>query len=283
MEIKRYFCLLIIILSIQFVYSQDYIEYYNQVNKADSLKYFGNYTESLNNYQDAFVKVGFVHSDKLINAGLVAIKLQKFDLADSYFQLAVKNSDNKDFLKRKEFRKNKTKFKDLKNRIPVLETEFIAKNNGLFKYKIDSLYTIDQDIRTNNKNTQENNDSIFKYLINLIDEYGFPSEKIVGYNSYRHAIIILHHNIRLNANEKYLTIFKKFIFSGEYRPEDYAWTIDQNKVWYNSTEPIFYFQILPTNKLSEIKKKEINKKRREIGLKPIEAIKESNNSFTRIW
>ena len=78
-------------------------------------------------------------------------------------------------------------------------------------------------------------------------------------------------------------LFEKYVINGEYRPEDYAWTLEQNLVWYNKSEPEYYFLILPTKNLTVEQKIAINSKRRKIGLKPIEAYKEGNNSFTPIW
>ena len=267
-----------------FIYSQNYTDYYNQSNKADSLKFHKNYEMALINYEEAFKLVNFVHSDKLISAGVTAINLKKFDVANNYFEKAVKQSGNKNFLTSGDFKKNKEKFKNLIDNLPQLETEFSTKTNLNYKIKIDSLYTLDQDIRNKKTLTQEKDDLIFKALLKLIETYGFPSEKEIGYKSSKNANIILHHNLRLIKNENFLIDFSnKHLKSGEYRPEDFAWTIDQNYVWFKKQKPIYYFQIIPTKYLSDEIKLDINKKRKGIGLKPIEAYKEGKNTFRLLW
>ena len=146
------------------------------------------------------------------------------------------------------------------------------------------MYILDQSYREKNQSTEKIDDSNFSLLLSLIYEYGFPSEEKIGYESYKRANIILHHNLRLTKNEKYLNIFfEKYVRNGEYRPEDYAWTLEQNRVWFNKSTPIYYFLILPTKNLTHEQKEKINLTRREIGLKPLEAFKENKNSFQTIW
>ena len=276
--------LIISLLGLSFINAQNYFEYYNKSNKGDSLKFYKKYIEALENYENAFKKVDFVHSDKLINAGLTAIKLNKYEKANSYFETAILQSGNKSFLKLKEFKNNKKEFVGLSNKISMLDNIFQKKINNTYKNKIDSLYILDQSYREKNQSTEKIDDSNFSLLLSLIYEYGFPSEEKIGYESYKRANIILHHNLRLTKNEKYLNIFfEKYVRNGEYRPEDYAWTLEQNRVWFNKSTPIYYFLILPTKNLTHEQKEKINLTRREIGLKPLEAFKENKNSFQTIW
>ena len=275
---------LMAILGLSTLNAQNYFDYYNQSNKGDSLRFYNQNEDALRNYETAFETVNFVHSDKLINAGLTAVKLHQFEKANSYFEAAITQSNNKSFLTMKEFKRNKNKFKTLSNKIPALEKIFEDRINKIYKSEIDSLYLIDQNSRGKKQSTEKIDDSNFAHLLSLIDEFGFPSEEKVGYESYKRARIILHHNLRLVKNEKYLKkFFEKYVINGEYRPEDYAWTLEQNLVWYNKSEPEYYFLILPTKNLTVEQKIAINSKRRKIGLKPIEAYKEGNNSFTPIW
>ncbi len=107
----------------------------------------------------------------------------------------------------------------------------------VFSRKIDSLYYIDQKIRKTpglknifyikiKKYTYDLDEKIFADLMNLIEQYGFPSEKKVGFYTYRNAAIILLHNIRLKKNHSYFTIIQEAFDRGEYLPEDYAWLYD---------------------------------------------------------
>lgn len=277
------FSLLLIIIIFQVSYCQNYIEYYNLSNQADSLKYYKKYEEASKKYEEAFSKVNFVHSDRYVKAGITAINLKNFELANSYFEKALTQSGNKSFYKMSEFKKNKKEFQYLLKNHQILENKFLENSNEIYRRKIDSLFFIDQNSRNSKTSTREKDDSLFSNLVQLIGTNGFPSEELVGIDSYNKAKIILHHNLRLDKNQNLLKeYFTKYVETGNYRPEDYAWVVEQNRIWFNNLKPLYYY-VSSTKALSDSEKLEINRKRREIGLKPIEAYKESNNSSVLLW
>lgn len=281
MNTKFSFILFIIIS--QFSYSQNYIQYYNLSNQADSLKYYKKYEEASKKYEEAFSKVNFVHSDRYVKAGITAINLKNFVLANKYFEIALTQSGNKSFYKMSEFKKNKKEFQNLIKNHQTLENKFLENGNKLYRRKIDSLYFIDQNSRNNKTATQEKDHSLFNNLVQLIATNGFPSEELVGIETYNKAKIILHHNLRLDKNQNLLKeYFTKYVETGNYRPEDYAWVVEQNRIWFNNQKPLYYY-VSSTKVLSDLEKLEINRKRKKIGLKPIEAYKETKNTSELLW
>lgn len=109
----------------------------------------------------------------------------------------------------------------------------------------------------------------FQYLLKLVRKYGFPSEEKIGPASYEGIKIVIHHSARMPINKDKLELFKSAIITGDYLPEDFAWMYDQSRTNLNAS-PYFYFQIGDATKLPDEEKSEVNKRRKQIGLRPIE-------------
>jgi hypothetical protein len=157
-------------------------------------------------------------------------------------------------------------------------------NYTCYAAEIDSLYYVDQVIIRNRPVTDKRYkidlyvyakdrpkyDSIsFRYLLKLIDKYGFPSEKKLGKRVYDEAALIIHHSIRMPYFRKELESFKKYVLIKEYKPEDFAWAFDQSNVMINNSA-FYFYKVGQASKLSDMEKKEVNKRRKEIGLHPLE-------------
>ena len=109
------------------------------------------------------------------------------------------------------------------------QTECNNRINHPFIKIIDSLVFVDQYIIRNNKSYKANykidkkklpenlfdlDSSNWHLLFNCIKKWGFPSEEHVGYETYKKAWAILHHNLRLIENEKYHTEIFEYIKNG---------------------------------------------------------------------
>ncbi len=126
----------------------------------------------------------------------------------------------------------------------TLDSLIIAYNHSLhqdYLYALDSLIYIDQIIRDNqlhqftlppstldkvkNMSFDEVNDSNFKYLLQLIERYGFPSSKNVGLKRASNANIIILHNARLDKNSYFLPYLEKQIELGHFLKHDYEFIL----------------------------------------------------------
>jgi hypothetical protein len=158
-------------------------------------------------------------------------------------------------------------------------------NYTRYASEIDSLYYVDQVIIRNRPVTgskykidlyvyakdRPKYDSIsFRYLLTLIDKYGFPSEEKIGKKAYEEAALVIHHSIRMPYFRKELENFKKYVLKKEYKPQDYARAFDQSEENLKR-RPFYYYKVGDATKLIADEKKEVNVRRKEIGLDNLEA------------
>ncbi|MGE0567617.1 MAG: hypothetical protein AB7O73_06685 [Bacteroidia bacterium] len=266
--------------------NDNYIKYYNLCNSGDKELYYKNYQAALNYYDSAFKCVKYSHSFNLEKAAIAATKANNKDKATQYLRQAILNGKSAEILKDKKYRKLKhfDKFVDLKDSAKIHESNFRKRINTKYAREIDSLQFIDQYVIRGNKffknhfyfnpdtiSNKSNLDSIvFSHLLSLIEKYGFPSERVVGPKGYENVYIILHHNVRLPQNSKYIEMVTNALHNGEYLPENFAWMYDQSKEFKNE-KPFFYYGSANPTKLSQSERQEIEKNRFEYGVKPIES------------
>lgn len=270
-------------------WSQDYIDFYNYCNEGDKQVFLKNFEKGLYQYEKAFSLVNYVHAKYYEQASICAAKTEQFEKAYFYAKKAIIHRGKSDFLNDKllkAFRQNAL-YKQLQDSTFVFKAIHNETVNLVYKREIDSLHYIDQNVVRNNKTVKGNykidrtnlpadkfelDDSIFKHLLTLIDKFGFPSEQNVGEESYANSTIIIHHNVRLPINSEHLPMLKKALHNGEFMPYNYALLYDQSRV-VSRQEPLFYFGVPFSGELSEERKKEVNQKRSEYGIKPFEAFK----------
>lgn len=302
-NMKHFSLLLTILIFALQNYSQDYISYYNSCNQAEKQIYLEQYDSALISFDNGFQFVKYIHKDYLKKASLCAAKMGDLKTTHKFVVKAIKNGAEIDFYNNKDYKRyRKTKlYKTYQDSLTELNKYFLSTLQTDFIKIIDSLYYVDQKIIRGNhplkgkydlskieipENKFQLDSNNLVLLLAQIDKYGFPSEKLVGKKSAMHANIILHHNLRQPQNNDLLIDFKKYIFTGEYLPSDYAWTFDQS-FWFYEKEPVYYYGVSDYNKLTKEEIKKIDSLRYELGLKPTEAtqiIKDSHSiSYSPIW
>jgi hypothetical protein len=223
--------------------SQDYSNYYEQCNTADSLAYVGLHNQALDTLKLTFQSVDYIHSLNIRVAYLLAIKLEKFEDAFDYGKKLLINSGEKGYINTKsvEF-KQSIYYNQLTDSADFYLKKFNNRVNQDYINLIDSLYYIDQRIIRKNrsvrgkfdiikkslpKNRFELDSSNWLVLSKLIDSLGFPSEQNVGKNAYGKVCIIIHHNLRLKENEDYHPKIFEFIRIGDYLPQSLSFWYEQ--------------------------------------------------------
>ncbi len=266
----------------------DYIKYYNLCNKGDNESYNRNYIAALKYYDSAFTLVNYCHSFNLEKAALAATKTKQFYKAIQFLRKAILNGKNIEIIKERRFKKLKRcdKYSQLKDSAKIFENNFKNRINMVYAREIDSLQFIDQNVIRGNtffKNhfhinpdtisKKNKSDSlVFRHLLYLIGKYGFPSEKLVGPVGYESVSVILHHNVRLPENEKYIEMATKALLNGEYLPKDFAWMYDQSKE-FKKEKPFFYYAITDPSKLTTNEIEKIENNRLMYGVKPMKSYK----------
>lgn len=282
---QRLICLFFVLISPTLNAQDQYIDYYNLVNKANEHWHHKDPKLALAAYQEGFRKVDYVHSFNYAKAARLTASLKKYQLTETYIVEAIKRGFPSDFIYQKAFNKfRKTAvFKSLEKQIHQYQQEHESTINLVYKHKIDSLHFIDQhQLRGNLKvkgfdldtTLAYSDDSNFNYLLELIDQYGFPSEQTIGYKGYRKAWVIIHHNARLPKNHVYHSMLLEALKKGAYQPENYCWVIDQGQELKGA--PLIYFHwdvAKDVEDLTKAEKLEIDARREKVGMPSINRIK----------
>lgn len=235
-------------------YTQEYGFYYKTSNYADNLFFNRNYQQALDTYEKAFKSVPYIHSERLMNACTCAVKAGEFKRAYDFAKRSIINS-GKSFimvrLKRNKFRKFRDTpyFKNLKDSLELFKNRNSLQINVEYKALIDSLLYVDQNIIRKNKSVKGNykidlaslpedkfklDSSNFKKLLELINQYGFPSEELLGFDGYSNASTIIHHCFRKKENEKYHHIIFEAINKGWYMPRNFSFWYEQFNMWHKN-------------------------------------------------
>lgn len=256
----------------------NYIAYYSEIYKADSLFITKNYDESykildslLKRHQP--VKGWFVNvsRDYLISKSKVA-KVEKTDV-ENYLHQQAYNVDA--IFGDKSIAKLLEEFHIDKIEVEKIVAKNVSKINIPLRNELGNMTLKDQDIR----NTK-NYDSIKKIdwqhsqrLKEIIETVGFPNEKIVGGYSLQgkpHSEIFLPQIFNHMAYNGDYDYFKKklpeLIRNGTCDPFNYAMLEDRRNEINN--RPIEYHVIIPITENSD--KKKINANRKAIGLPSVE-------------
>lgn len=256
----------------------NYIAYYSEIYKADSLFMTNNYDESykildylLKRYKP--VKGWFVNvsRDYLISKSKVA-KVERTDIENYLYEQAYVLEA---ILGDKSVAKLLEEFHIDKIEVEKIVAKNVSKINIPLRNELGNMTLKDQDIR----NTK-NYDSIKKIdwqhsqrLKEIIETVGFPNEKIVGgYNlqGKPHSEIFLPQIFNHMAYNGDYDYFKKklpeLIRNGTCDPFNYAMLEDRRNEINN--RPIEYLVIIPITENSD--KKKINTNRKAIGLPSVE-------------
>jgi len=298
MKMKKVKLLISLNLIICSLFGQSYLPYYELCNKADSLIYFNEIKLALNNLEEAFTKVHYVHAFQYEKASKCAIEIEDYEKGYLYAKKAILNGGKIKFWNKKELLKfRKTEYyQKLQDSISYYDEIHYNSLNIQYKQIIDSLYYIDQNVIRKNRQVKGKynidnlilpNDIfdldtlIFQKLIELIAEHGFPSEQNIGSEGYEKSLIIIHHNFRKERYEKYHPIVKNAVFKGEYLPTDFEGMYEQYNIWYKNKT---YFTTWDKD-LSESNLKRINFNRLKYGLKDLSSIKIKKRGLNmkRIW
>ena len=291
MKKTSYLILLFLLTNLGNLFGQEYLTYYERCNAADEQIYLKNYAVALEKFELAFKDVSYVHNEQYVKASKCAILIQRYDKAYTYICQLRKQGDSNRFLDKKMFKSFKKSdwYQKYKDNVLSYDKIFQASIHQKYAYLIDSLHYIDQYIIRKNKkykgkyiipkekipeNVWDLDQSNIEILVKLIQEYGFPSEQLVGVHRYKQAVVILLHNLRLHPNEKYHEIALNAVKTGEYLPENYLLMYEQ----YSNNNGITYYTTWDKD-LSAKNLARLESNRKQIGLKPLKAYSIKNRGL----
>lgn len=261
---------------------KDYFEYHQQVIRAEKLICTGNYEDAFLIYEDLFENYDFVFVHDYQVASQLAIILDEHDRAKELVKKGMLAGWDLKSIKKNDFIRNGfdgSDWNSLKTDYDLLRKTYEAKFDVDLLNKIKELFKADQKnaIGALFKFSAEAQDSYAEKkfaphselqmakLEKIIEEKGYPGEKITG-NNYWVSTIISHHN---SISQKYnksdeiypdlKLILLKALGKGEISPAEFAiiddWyltTIDQtNRAFYGILNPPNYSELSATNDLRE--------------------------------
>lgn len=256
----------------------NYIPYYSEIYKADSLYITHNYKETykiLNNLLKNFKPVDgwFVNVSR--NYLISKSKVSKITRNDVEKYLNEKAYDASVIFNDKNIVELLNEFNITRNEVEKITKENVSKINMPLRLEISKMNYDDQQVRQ----TIKNNDSIKKVdwqhserLKEIIKTYGFPNKKLVGdykiQGKYANiGLSVIFNHISYNGDYEY---FKKklpeLIKNGTCDPFNYGMMVDRKNEINN--KPIEYYLIIAIDE--KVDKKKINANRKAIGLPTVE-------------
>ncbi len=270
MKQKLFIGLIFLLFSITLYAQNDYIQYYQLINKVKKYQ-ANNKNDSLTIFlKQAFEMVDYVHIENLKLARRIAKKQHDRELLN-YSKKALKSSKDNINLNLK------AKLDSVgKEDQRVRGRKYYNAKKYYAKCLYDTTFNYDEKKRLKSKELMEEwwrvDSSNAEFVKKVILKYGFPSEKIVGQETNSMVSIILLHYDKDTANHIMGESLEIALKEGSITPIMYAWIIDRHLM--NAGKEQKYYMI-PTHweKMTNKKRIEYNKNRFSIGLKTLDDIK----------
>lgn len=279
--------LLVLVYSLAFAQNKSispYPRYYHLIREAKLLSKDGNSSLALRKFKEAIKTVKYVHTHNWVWAAQEAKKAGNCKLASKYIQKAVLQGHNNEapHLTDDEYISNFLDCSDSNKKLKVGLLALMGETNrkinvGLKKY-LDSLSAEDQKVRIDKSASKEEwikiDSSNISALKAIISKYGYPDERLVGSETaYKIFFVVLHYDADINNSIMGDILFRAFQ-EGKISPQQYAWVVDRRLNWGPDKKDPYYFQLVTKklNALTETEKKEVDKRRYSIGLKPLSAM-----------
>jgi hypothetical protein len=291
---------------------QNYLDYYNQINKAKLLVVDSNYSESVLVYQKTFDDYGFEYARDCINALEISFLTSQDSLTGYFMECALKRGvPISYFINNKKLTVFKTtQYWDLLvQNAPTLNEEYQTQINTEIRNEINQMFEKDQRIRKryyhwsnllfrsfiakkwNNLNTKQVN-----RIIEITAQFGFPGEKLIGidipqyhekidsnqFSAGMPIIIMIHHYSQPNISFDSLLHYQ--VILGNLYNEHFASICDFEAKFGNNKFTCYGYYGLRQQPKNYILS-EFDQKRKKIGLLSSNQILKLNRSniMTKFW
>jgi len=247
---------LILSMACNLVQSQefDYTKYHRYSLKAEQLIVKESYDEALILYDEVFSDYTFVFLRECKIATQLALYQGQKDLAFQYLRQGVSSGWEMKEIKKTHFLRklqDHPQWQAFENEYPTLYADYESSLNSELRSRVRKMFSRDQKkafgalFRIGSKGQDKYAEKKFaphseqqmKELINILSEFGYPGEKLIG-NDYWVSTIMSHHNSISQTYARQDTIYpslkpelKKALLRGEVSPFELV-LIDE---WYRST------------------------------------------------
>jgi len=250
-------------------YAQNMQMFYRSMFQADSLCKVGLIDSAITTYTNSFRKVDYVHSSFLRRLSHCLTKKGNIIEAEFYTQRAEKQLTGTnlfliqtvDSLFQEDQRVRKSKYSRA--------WKYVRNNNiKARRYKKFQKLTAQSECV---------NESNINHLLHLISVHGFLGEEILGDDSYKVTIMLLHFD-KDTLNQVLEPILNSALDEGTILPLDYARIIDRHLYNYVGFQKYWTWSCTSKSKF-ELTESEILKKREEIGVFGISVSQEFKNGM----
>ncbi|MDC6388061.1 tetratricopeptide repeat protein [Maribacter sp. PR1] len=268
-------------------------DYFPHTTKAEIEFYSGNYETSFQDFQKAFLSCQSLAIGNHNDIGLfakVCAELGKEDLALDFIEKRIAVGGTIGEFQNENIFDNLLNSKRGKKIVSDYEqkrAKFISSLNLDLRSEIQNMIRLDQQL-----NSTKLQDSMFqvndKRLVQIIDEYGYPNEQIIGpYNldqiNSDPTILLLHTDDSIRINY-FIPRIKKFIEKGKCSPYTLGTVLDNLELF--NGKPQTHGTYLQNggghaNMISDIQK--VNANRKNIGLPTIEMTKKLDSLKMKYW
>jgi len=302
---------ILLIIVPNFLFAQNYLDYYQGINNGKTSALNNNVEESMNSYFSTFEKFEFVFARDCYNAIELAVFNNDSLKADYFIKRGIKQGLKlNQILKIKNISKfqNSSFLNKISNEKDSLENFYTSSINWKLRNEIIKMFQDDQAIREKyykailfkrmriGRKWEELNKEQVERLIEITKNYGFPGEKLIGIDTEKMhpkalnakisagmpILILIHHYSK--PNKSYDSLLFEQIKTGNLYNEHFATICDfEAKFGKNKYETYGSFAFKHFPKI--IDENEINSKRKEISLLSISEYKNLNSvkSITRFW
>lgn len=269
---------------------ENFLNYHAQIIKAEKLISQEKYKKALKIYDETIDEYHFTFLRDYKIASQLAIHIDKKDKALNYIKKSIICGWKLNELKKNKLLikyLNNSDWKNIESEYDYLHSQYLKRINPEIRAKVESMFKQDQLIayqaaQIEDEIEQEkfiidkfpsHSEKQIKNLIEILDNYGYPGDLLIG-NDFWISTILSHHN---SISEDYVrkdTLYNfikprlyKALSKGQISPYEFAMIEDWKKAVVPDSKEVSYgFINLP----NESNLSKINKNREKIGLRSVE-------------
>jgi len=302
----------ILVLTFQSSFGQNYLGYYTQINQARLLAANSSFKQSALLYQRVFQEYDFEFARDCINAFEVSSFMAHDTLTSFFIRCALKRGVPISYFSKSqklEVFRTTSLWSSIVRDSTTLRKEYHSHINFKIRAEINEMFQADQAVRKQfyhwsnlllrpfiGRKWEKLNHEQVKRIIEITQEHGFPGEKLIGIDMPEHhekiharqfsagmpIIILMHHYSQ--ANESYDSVLFAEVFKGYLHNEHFAGICDYEAEFGKGKHDNFGHYGLRHSPVKHAVG-EFDRKREEIGLLSGSEIQILNNSdvMTKYW
>lgn len=303
-KILLYFVLLLLVQ--QYTFAQeapDYTQVYHPViNEAELLVVDRDYQQALNTYKKAFAAVPSPFSRDYYNAAICALELQDRKQTFNYLEELVQKGVGLEYLEQQpvlDSLRSTKHWKKFAKKYPKRREKYEQKLNKELRADLDELYARDQYFRQAEGGWRVHGDTIrkiedanTKLLLGWVEEYGYPGEDQIGLADTLELLprftVVIERQTKARKGHDFTEVLTEAVQQGHIAPQAAAYLLDQQAGTSKYGSRVFAkincgqctgddelgsLDDYMTTKISRKEEERVDKRRKEVGLEPLELYK----------